>query len=218
MKYFKLALKIIGVAFLLLVVSFIGLQVYASIDKESHFYSLGAELSLPDYYSDIEKQYKDNPDGFRFSRDNPPVYAHRVKAGSGIVIGYRWYSNGDVNAIDDETYEKMTILLGEQSQFSQEKFKISHNVRVISIRGGAAWPTSACIGELTSGDVAIREIGREIEVTVLGRFIPVPIRISSSYCEEKQMNMTFVAKGVNVNELSTFQGTPGEHPYDETHW
>lgn len=121
-------------------------------------------------------------------------------------------------ATDDETYEKMTISLGDQSQISQGKFKIRHNVRVISIRGGAAWPTSACIGEVTSGDVAIREIGGEIEVTVLGHLIPVPNRISSSYCEEKQMNMTFVAKGINVIELSTFQGAPGDHPYDETYW
>ena len=105
MKHFKLALKVIGLAFLLIVALFSGLQIYASIGKESNFYTIGAEFSSPDYYSDIEKQYKDNPDDFRFSRNNPPVYAHRVKAGSGIIIGYRWYSHGDVNTIDDEIYE-----------------------------------------------------------------------------------------------------------------
>ena len=218
MKHFKLALKVIGLAFLLLVALFSGLQISASIGKESNFYTIGAEFSSPDYYSDIEKQYKDNPDDFRFSRDTPPVYAHRVKTGSGIIIGYRWYSHGDLNTIDDEIYEKMTISLSANSQLSQGKFKISRNVRVISIRGGAAWPTSACIGEVTNGDVSIRKLGGEIEVKVLGHFIPIPNRMSGGYCEEKQMDMTFVAKELNADELSTFQGRPADHPYGETYW
>jgi hypothetical protein len=63
---------------------------YASIDQEDTFYLLDAEPSDPNYLDTINEEGHDGsrgPERFGFA-------IHHIKAGTGVIFGYRFYSNG----------------------------------------------------------------------------------------------------------------------------
>src|SRR5436190_2689552 len=93
------------VAFLVLVLG--GLLAYAAIDKEDTFVLQNSEFDDASYLRQIDSSKED--DRLIKHHDYVPVYAHRLKRGSGVVFAYRFYSNGDLRTIDDEEYRKVTI-------------------------------------------------------------------------------------------------------------
>jgi len=206
----------LGFTIILITIVYFGLRTYMSIDREYNFYLENSELHNPKFYDLIEEQYNTDPQQARRDKGLYPVFAHRVVQGTGTIIGYRFFSMGEIDTIDDESYEKLTVWINGKLSLKSDTFTIGNNTKVISIKGGSAWPRRACAGNIEKGVVTIKKKDFEIEVNVKGRFKPLNI-ISMSYCDEKDVNKTFLAKSIEYENLSYKQGKPGNHVYDETY-
>ncbi|MBK8285376.1 MAG: hypothetical protein IPK97_11130 [Ahniella sp.] len=141
------------------------------------------------------------------------LYAHRITAGSGLVLAYRWYTPGSVFTIDDEGFEKLTVWLPDQQAIEASVLDISSpSVLVVYTRGGAAWPKSACSGWLTSGTVRLEEKGSAILVDVSGE-----LRAASGTCPPEVKKVFSTAALGDIERLTPWLGAKGRHPYDESY-
>ena len=215
---FKSVLKAIGIVAILLTFAVGTLFAYSAIDKEDCFYVTGAELQDPNWLRVVES-YQDVQ--FRERRKYATVYSHRIRAGKGTVFGYRFYSNGDVLAVDDEVYEKLTVWISDVVPSDRLEFDLSDGARVSAVytKGGSAWPDHSCAGFVSSGTVTLERRGAEIEVHVFGAFSPIADRARgvSKYCQPWKFDKTFVASSLPVTNITTWLGKAGNHAYDETY-
>jgi hypothetical protein len=143
MHIVKKILKIIGALIALVVLCIGALVVYASIDKTDTFYLRDAELSNHSYLYQVEDRLKKEQNHCKLLKDSPSVYIHRIKRGKGLILAYRWYSNGKLWIIDDEGFEKLTIWLAmnEIPNESILRFEDSDTLIGVYTKGGSAWPS-----------------------------------------------------------------------------
>lgn len=229
-------LKIVGILLAVIALGLAGLFVYASIDKTDKFYLTDAELLNPNYLYELEDKLRDKepkyeilPDNtyeledkltkYKVLHDNPSVYIHRIKQGKGVVLAYRWYSNGDIFAIDDEKFEKITIWLSNAVLQNNMKVTFGDTSRIIGVytKGSSAWPQAACSGYITSGELIINRSVSGYRVNISGQLLPTPSSISGKWCSPQKIDKEFIAKKIEHVNITTWLGKPGKHPYDETY-
>jgi hypothetical protein len=200
-------------AFLVLI--FAGLFAYAAIDKQDSFVLQSSEFDKPDYFRQIAALTSEE----RRSRqpEEVPVYAHRLKRGSGTILAFRFYSSGAVTTIDDEDYRKITVWIAggpPQSAIDLPLADASKCLLVLS-RGGSAWPHSECSGYGTSGTVRVEPRGGRFKITIDGEITPV-VNLSA-WCRAEKISLTFQAKEIAFENLTPWLGIAGRHPYEETY-
>ncbi|HIF51816.1 MAG TPA: hypothetical protein EYQ42_09880 [Thiotrichaceae bacterium] len=218
MKLFKIILKIIGILFGFILLVAGGFIAYAAIDKTDTFYLKNAQFNNPRYLVDVEKELQKG-DSSKILYEKPSVYAHRLKEGTGMVLGYRWYSNGSLLSIDDEGFEKLTIWLSANSIKQNKTFQFENSEKVIAVytHGGSAWPRNACAGYLSTGTVSIRPNGKSYRVEVDGQLEPQGARTLGNWCKLKPINKVFSAKEIKHEGLTSWLGKKGDHVYKETY-
>lgn len=218
MKIIRLILKAVGVLFLILVVVIAGATYYASMDKVDTFYVMGAQFKGYDYLTALDKRLANKGDRLGL-REEMNVYVHRISQGVGLVVGYRWYSNGDLMSIDDERFKKLTIWLSEFPKEFPIKFNFSDEkkIKAAYTTGSSAWPRSACSGYIKSGTLVMDGSGSLISVKINGNLIPVASRTHGNYCQEQDLDMEFSASEIEFSELTPWMGLAGDHPYAETY-
>lgn len=146
---------------------------------------------------------------------NQLVHFHRIKSGNGVILAYRRYDQGNRSTLDDEDFEKVTILLPELVSGKFELGKDS-KVRGYYTAGGSAWVRSVCGGELTQGNV-------EILKTDDGE---LKVRIQSTvYCEKTDLSeqqsvfieTEQVFKEISLNQVTPWIGKWSKRYYDEVY-
>ncbi len=113
---------------------------YQSIDKEDKFFIRDAAPVDPNYLLTLESWKRQPSDLY----EPTGIAAHRLKSGTGMVFGYRFFSDGKIFTNDDESYKKLTIWLAEGVPQSPIEIGLgdANRVLVVYSRGGSAWPTS----------------------------------------------------------------------------
>lgn len=192
-----------------------GLLAYSSIDKEDQFFVRDAAPVDPNYLAAIESWMRQESD----FHEPTGIYAHRLKHAPGMVFGYRFYSNGSLSKIDDETYKKLTVWLGDGASPLPAETKLGDTTRVLVIysHGGSAWPEGDCSGFVTTGSLRIAPSGKHVSVSVAGEFKPRGNRHKASYCKTEHVEFSFEASEITVAQLTPWLGREGTHPYDETY-
>lgn len=134
------------------------------------------------------------------------------------MIGYRWYSPGRINILDDERFEKITIELDRDalSSSSPVALELPTQAHLAYTRGGAAWPRSACYGIAKNGSVTLGELSKK-RVTVSIRATIEPIRETGGRCDDVEFDREFEAKRLAFPDLTPWLGLAGEHPCSETY-
>lgn len=217
MKIFKVILKTVGGLLLLLVLAIAALGIYASIDKRDMFYLKNAEFSNFNYLFDLDKKIENN-DEIAALREEVNVYVHRLSKGNGLILAYRFYTNGTM-AIDDEGFTKITIWLAKAPESFPATFDFSskQNIKAAYTAGGSAWPRHACSGYIESGTVSVREYGSSYIVKIIGTVYPAGSSSVGDYCKQQEIDYEFTASQLQFSDLTPWLGLKGEHPYDETY-
>lgn len=219
MKAIKFLFKIIGWLLLVFAAAIGGLILYSSIDKTDTFYIQEAEFNNPDFLRDLgERLKKDDPtDAFN---EIPTILIHRIKLGKGLIIGYRWYSNGST-AIDDERFEKITVWLPVSPSEGVHVYDLSDSSQAIVAftHGGSAWPDSACAGHLNLGEMQIVSHDDKYSVTINGilKQEAPGTTLMKHPCDSKSISIDFSAKEIVHDDLTPWLGKAGDHPYAETY-
>lgn len=209
-----LILGLLALAIVVAVMFVVGL--YWNRDRESTFYLVDAEFVdigyLDKLQSDLQASDPFREDlGFGFS-------AHRLTSGQGTVLAYRHFSEGDVLAVDDETYRKLTVWLPPSvSMAAKQSLRIPEQGIVLMSSGGSAWPSGDCSGYI-NGVVELTPVGAEIDVRIQGRFEPRGNRNVGHVCKPREFALQFQAGPARLQDLRPWQGGAGaSNPYDETY-
>lgn len=206
-------LSIAGVVGFVINVILVGL-IFASIDKRDSFVLRNASFEDANYLRrpDLNEEQKS------YNPSEPlPIYAHRLKRGSGTIFAWRFYSNGQLWIIDDESYQKLTIWIADRAPSSSTTIPLGDHSRAVLIfsHGGSAWPRSECCGYGTAGSITITPSGRRFTIAIHAQITPVGTR--SIGCANKTVDRTFKAKEIAFESLTPWLGIAGRHPYDESY-
>ena len=210
-------LSIAGViGFLILAVA--GWLIYDSFDNEDWFVLENAEFQEVGYLRRLDATNK--PRNARLQDELFPVYAHRLKRGSGTVFAWRFYSNGKVFTIDDEFYRKVTLWIAASPPTSPTSISLGDESKavLISCHGGSAWPGGECCGYGTAGSVTITPSGQgfivaaQAEITPAGNSKTLP-------CVNEKVDRKFTANKIAFEDLTPWLGIadPKGRPYHETY-
>ena len=210
----KIVLIAIGALVGLVILVIAGLLIYQSIDKEDSFVLENAEFQEVGYLRRLDSMERPR---IR-QRDEPfPVYAHRLKRGSGSVFAWRFYSNGNVNTIDDEVYRKVTLWIAGPPPASPTNISLGDESKAVLIwcNGGSAWPGHECCGYGTSGAVSIAPSSRGFTIAIDADITPAGS--GDSKCDSERVNRSFQARTIGFDDLTPWLGIAGRHPYHETY-
>ena len=187
-------------------------------DGTDTFYVLNASFDDPEYLYELDGRLTEE-NAFDVLNKTPSVYAHRLKPGEGAVFAYRWYTDGDFLTHDDEGFEKITVWLPEIPSESVSRLDLSDRNSVLAVytKGGSAWPSSACSGYLNAGHLTVRKSDNRFVVTLAGTLSPMALPIFRELCKPRYVAKYFEATELKFDELTTWLGKPGEHPYAETY-
>ena len=206
LKWAALAVvAVIGLAALLLG----GLFVYNSIDRTDTFVLLDARFENPQFLGPLQERADRNEDFH--------VYAHRLSEGAGVIVGYRFYSNG-TTAIDDEHYRKATLWIPDPP--SQPSFDVPFggNAKAVLVfsRGGSAWPEAGCSGYGT-GLARVERHGQRYKIHITASISPAGRTVFPDACKLEAIDLAFEAYELRHSALTPWLGLRGKHPYDETY-
>ncbi|MBL4671800.1 MAG: hypothetical protein JKX81_06035 [Arenicella sp.] len=216
MKIIRKIFKIICSIFLFLVIAFIGLNIYRSIDKVDTFYLGEAQFSDYRYLTLLDKLLE--TEDFYSLKDEANVYIHRLSKGKGVIFAYRTYTNGSM-AMDDEGFKKFTIWLSKLPENFPTDLNLSNNenIKAAYTTGGSAWPRTACSGYFKSGSLILNKSGSLFEVSFNGVFSPAGSRSFGDYCKKEELEIEFTASELEFADLTPWLGLKGDHPYAETY-
>jgi len=213
-RYLKLLLLVLAGFIVIPVGLFLITRIWAAIDRQDRFFVDAAELGETGFYS---VPHAESEEDFLFSEKDLPVFAHRISAGHGTVFGFRWFSNGNVIAIDDEGYEKLSLWFKQGVSEGKSHFDLSNGeVVAVYTKGGSAWPRSACFGSITNGAVDVERRDDVIYVDISGGFIP-SIRADSEWCKSFPLRIEYRAERLELSEITPWLGRQSDHVYDETY-
>ena len=207
--------KTIAAVIVIALLGFGGLLAYESIDREDQFFVLDAAPVDPNHLAAIESWTRQESDFY----EPTGIGAHRLKRAHGLVFGYRFYSNGSLSRIDDETYKKLTVWLVDGAPQLPVDSRLGDTARVLVIysHGGSAWPERGCSGFVTTGSLRVTPAGKHVSVNVAGEFEPRGNHHKSNYCKAEHVEFSFQASEITVAQLTPWLGREGTHPYDETY-
>ena len=139
-----------------------------------------------------------------------PVRGHQMEAGIGTVVAYRWYSPGSLMTIDDESFEKLTIMIRtDLEEAGTVPLNDTARVVVAYSRGGSAWPAGACFGTSTDGTLRYRRwpFGRiRFDVS-----LEVKAVSGRTYCDG-HIRRSLIVRPRSLASLSPWLGgCPAEH-------
>jgi hypothetical protein len=198
----------IGAVVGLLVLLIAACLVYQSIDKEDSFVLVNVEFQDAGYLRGLDSIKR--PKIVRREDELFPVFAHRLKRGSGTIFAWRFYSNGELMTIDDEDYRKITVWIAGAPPSSPTTISLGDESKVILIfsRGGSAWPDIECCGYGTSGTITIIPDGRRFTIAINGQVTAVGTR--NKQCASETVNRTFKAKEIAFESLTPWLGIAGQ--------
>lgn len=216
MMIFKAILKVVGGLFLFLLLAIVGLEIYASIDKQDTFYLKNSQFSNFDYLTDLDKKIE-SIDDLSTQREEMNVYVHRLSKGIGSIFAYRWYTNGDTMIIDDEGFKKITIWISAlpKSFPANYDFNSKQIIKAAYTSGGSAWPRAACSGYIKSGAMSLDKSGSTYTVRIKGTVYPSGSSSFGDYCKEQEIAYEFSSSEIKFSELTPWLGLKGNHPYAE---
>jgi hypothetical protein len=158
-----------------------------------------------------------------FAEDTFAVHAHRLKKGVGTIFGDRFYSNGNVLAIDDEIYEKLTVWVPSDVPMQPLSLELGDgsNAVVVYTRGGSAWPHHACAGLLQSGQLTVEPVHRVLfgtrwHVHVTGSLRLRNTDLGSQACPTT-LDRQFEGAPIEYGSLTPWLGSMSDQPYRETY-
>lgn len=186
----------------------------AAIDREDRFYLANAEPQDPDYLFALEagsSGASSDPECFGFA-------VHRLQFGRGDVLGYRFYSNGNILARDDERYRKVTVWFPSGLPQSIKEFDLADRTSAVAMfsRGASAWPRSDCSGYVSVGTVRVEPRGKTYWISIDGELEP---HGSGERCRPQSVKLEWEAGELLFDEMTPWLGAagPGAHPYSETY-
>jgi hypothetical protein len=190
-----------------------GLSLYWSRERVSSFYVIDAEFSDSSYLNRLDE----NPKKSELDREDFGFHAHRLKPGHGLVVAQRRFSPGTM-AIDDESYEKLTIWLPADSVPSEtEMLHSPGQAMVVLSSGGSAWPRNDCSGYV-KGIIGMETLGDSIRIKVEGKLEPLGNSEVWDHCQPRTVMQQFEAKPMRFHDLTPWLGGAGrKHTYDETY-
>lgn len=216
MKFIFNLIQSVVIGCALLFCCFLILLFYSKFDKTDTFFMENAQFSNYGLLKSINtKSYE--PENLQERQYS--VFVHRISKGKGTIFAFRRYSNGDVSAIDDEIYEKLTIWIPNKIKNLPTIVSLndSLNVKVAYSIGGSAWPKRGCSGYLKSGELSLQNNGSRVEVRINGIMEAKGSEVFSSSCQNRSININFISSRKDFSELNTWLGLKGEHVYSETY-
>lgn len=216
-RVFKGILYLLGTLLLLAIVVRGAKLAYAAVDKEDRFYVLNAEPEEPEYLQKLDQaSADDNEAASRFGHA-----AHRIKPGTGLTLGHRFYTNGSVFSIDDEGFRKITIWLPAGAAQSVTSLDVADRSKVLVLfsEGGSAWPDNTCSGRVSAGSLRIEKHGERYQVALHGDLTPQGNgAVRPARCASQKVDIEFVAAQLQFGQLTPWLGKAANgHPYAETY-
>jgi hypothetical protein len=207
----RLAVAIVGVCALAA-----GMLLYGARDREDGFYLQNAELVDPDFLKRLLNASARDPSVLG---SRPPVFAHRLKQGRGVVFGYRWYSNGRIDIVDDELYLKLTVWFPDGMPPENADISLNHRSHAIVVftSGSSAWPKYACSGYISPGWVRIANDEGSYRVEVHGTLRPSTKVPGLNQCSPARIDRDFLTHEIAYAELTPWLGRAGSQPLEETY-
>lgn len=214
----KVTLLSIAGAIVFLILAIAGRVIYNSIDKEDSFVLENAEFQEAGYLRRLDATKR--PRIVALKDEQFPVYAHRLKPGSGTVFAWRFYSNGEPSTIDDEVYRKVTLWIAGPLPTSSTTISLGDESKavLISCHGGSAWPGGECCGYGTAGSVTLTPSGPRFTITIQADITPTGSS-GSPGCVSEKVDRKFTAKKMAFEDLTPWLGIadPKGRPFHETY-
>lgn len=218
-KIIQSIFRIIGLLLLLFVISVGSLMLYSLVDKIDTFYIRDAEFDNPNFLHDLQERLK--KEGSRNALyETPTVFMHRIKQGKGLIIGYRWYTSGST-AIDDESFKKITVWLPTSPHEDVNIYDLSDRSKAVIAftQGGSAWPDRACAGHLNRGEMQIVSHDDKYSIAINGMLKQEALgtTLAKYPCDSKSISIDFPANEIAHDDLTSWLGKAGDHPYAESY-
>lgn len=209
-----LAVKIIATICILFIAIVGSILYWRSLPKTDRIWIRNADFQSIDLKKIAEQSKKkeyENPPSYRELN----IYGHRIKAGKGVVIGYRFFHDVLPFVFDDEIYEKVTIWMPELVGGTYD-LSNAGAPKVYYSKGGAAWPEGECSSDNLAGKISVESIE--------GSLVKVGLDLTGEctrHAWKENAKVSFKDIGYyeakQLNELTPWLGAQGEHPYDETY-
>jgi hypothetical protein len=176
-----------------------------------------AQLQNPHYLQQLDQRTAEER---TYDRTRYGVYAHRIERGEGWILGYRHFDPGELMAVDDETFEKLTLWLPNPPPAGAQRIQLETRPDIIAIHtsGGSAWAQNACSSRIIAGTLTLTPRGRgRIGVELKGRLQPTGNRGVWDTCRSDSVELSFLAEQIELERLTPWVGREGEFVYQETH-
>lgn len=149
------------------------------------------------------------------------VEGHRIGEGDGLVLAYRRYSQPLLPAVDQETFEKLTVLLPSRRSILSETVPVGSDRDIVAFyaRGSSAFPgRSGCFGYAKSGTVKLSGVSEnrvraEVELVF-------DLESPSGWpqdCGPFVFRRSLLLEHRAVQDLTPWEGTRARSLAEETH-
>lgn len=145
---------------------------------------------------------------------------HRIIAGEGTVIAYREFDRGHMLLPDQAQFAKLTILVPVSLREKEVVLILGEQKGVIAYwsRGASNYPgKSGCHGYASDGKVRLTQRqDDQLLAEVSLKFNLVSPGGWKKECGPFDFNDQLIIEKRNVQDLTTWEGKLGTHPYDES--
>lgn len=231
LTFFGLVLRAAFALFVLVVLLLVMQWHYKSVPHGDSFYLRGAGWADPGFVDAVRARLQDrDPDSGTKDRayflyTHPAFYVHRIGAGNGVVLAWRWYSDGDPADIDDESFRKITIIVpavpaGAVTRYTLGPAPAPGVAQAYYSQGGSAWTRTACTYRVDAGTVEVEALSARYAVRIRGALTPLLQSAFFAHCKNViALDESFVGAEMRLDELTPWLGGPGppeRMPYAET--
>jgi hypothetical protein len=189
--------------------------------REQSFYVKEASLQEGARHRELAKRFVARKTHLDYDDKVFVVTGHRIAAGQGTVLAFRSFAPGSPFVVDQAGFFKITIYVPVATLSEGMELRVpgSDGALAFYSNGSSNFPGSGgCFGYASAGSIKVLKISQP-DVTVradLQFALSGPLGAALSDCEDKKVQSTYIARQVRLEEITPWQGKPGQHIYDET--
>ena len=148
------------------------------------------------------------------------VTGHRIGEGMGMVFAYRVFNTAEPIFLDSESFRKFTINIPNNVLNAEGEISLAKHRDIVAFwsDGASSFPgKSGCYGYAKGGSIRYDRLSDSmIWMTLDLDFDVISPRGWKGECGEFSIREVFEFSRIDLGSLTTWQGRPGDHIYDES--
>lgn len=218
LKFTKSILFLAGAIAILGIAWAMALNYLPPIEKSDSVYIPRVDFQADSFQQSDNKQSVEelSKASAKFEELKTPIFKsnfHWLKEGNQTAVFYGNFSGGNRNTMDDETFQKVTVVL---PSIEPGTYQIDgKNVKGYFSKGGSAWPSAQCGSPIRSGEL---RIAKDPSGNIIAN---LKFQVVCKTLMDRQENISFEKKfklsKLAFNEALPWHGKKGKSILKETY-